>query len=171
MSTDIVSVSDLVSKSVPFGDNESVRVFKNGDVFISGNIDLLGVKTIIVENGNLVINNDIRYADKTSSFAWIVKNGNVIITNTVQNIAGAYMTFVGDIMSNGISTSNRLAVDGSLYGNTSDLVNNRSYIRGQTDSTALNVGVVINYSNRAIVYPPPFFARFLDQYSLQRVAK
>ncbi|PJC56657.1 hypothetical protein CO024_01880 [Candidatus Gracilibacteria bacterium CG_4_9_14_0_2_um_filter_38_7] len=171
MPIDITSVSDLVSKSVPLGDNESVRVFKNGDVSISGNMDLSGVKTIIVENGNLIINNDIRYADKTSSYAWIIKNGNVIITHTVGNIAGMYITLAGAIVSNGISTSNRLAVDGSLYGNTSDLVNNRSYVRGQTDSTALNVGVVINYSNRAIAYPPPFFTRFLEQYSLQRVAR
>ena len=55
MPIDITSVSDLVSKSVPLGDNESVRVFKNGDVSISGNMDLSGVKTIIVENGNLII--------------------------------------------------------------------------------------------------------------------
>ena len=74
-------------------------------------------------------------------------------------------------MSNNISTPNRLTVDGSLYGNTSNLVENRTYIRGQTGYSALGVGVVVNYSNRAIMFPPPFLSRFLDQYSLQRVAK
>lgn len=81
------------------------------------------------------------------------------------------MTLEGIIKSDGISTPNRLTVDGSLYGNTSDLVNNRTYIRGQTGYSALNVGVVVNYSNRAIMYPPPFLSRFLDQYSIQRVAR
>lgn len=126
---------------------------------------------MIVENGNLLINADIRYADKASSFAWIVKNGNIIIADTVQNISGVYVTLAGAIESNGISTPNRLTVDGSLYGNTSDLVTHRSYVRGQTGYSALNVGVVVNYSNRAIMYPPPFLSRFLDQYSLQRVAR
>lgn len=138
---------------------------------IDGNLDLAGVKTVIVENGNLIINKDIRYADKTSSFAFIVKQGNIIIADSVKNIAGVYVTLAGAIQSNGVSTPNRLTVDGSLYGNTSDLVKNRSYVRGQMDYTALNVGVIVNYSNRAIMYPPPSLSRFLDQYSMQRVAR
>ena len=92
-----------------------------------------------MENGNLIINKDIRYADKTSSFAFIVKNGNIIIADTVKEIAGVYVTLAGVIESNGISTPNRLIIDGSLYGNTSDLVNNRSYVRGQTNDTALSL--------------------------------
>ncbi len=149
----------------------NIRVFRDGDVSVDGNLDLTGVKTVIVENGNLIINNNIRYADSASSFAWIVKNGNVIIADTVQEIAGVYVTLAGSITSNNISTPNRLTVDGSLYGNTSDLVNNRSYVRGQAGYSALNVGVVVNYSNRSIIFPPPFLARFLEQYSLQRVAR
>lgn len=169
--TSIASEFEIDSKSTPLGDTSAIRVFKDGDVSIDGNLDLTGVKTVIVENGNLIINKDIRYADKASSFAWIVKNGNIIIADTVQNIAGVYVTLAGSIESNGVSTPNRLTVDGSLYGNTADLVMNRSYVRGQTGYSALNVGVVVNYSNRAIMYPPPFLARFLDQYSLQRVAR
>lgn len=49
------------------------------------------------------------------------------------------MTLSGAIKSDGVSTPNRLAVEGSLYGNTSDLVDNRSYVRGQTGYSALNV--------------------------------
>lgn len=137
----IGSDSDIDSKSTPLGDATNIRVFKDGDVSIDGNLDLTGVKTVIVENGNLTINQDIQYADTTSSIAWIVKNGNIIIANTVKNISGVYVVLspTYGIRSDEQSTPNRLMVDGSLYGNTSDLVNNRSYIRGQADYTALNV--------------------------------
>ncbi|EKD29305.1 MAG: hypothetical protein ACD_78C00448G0001 [uncultured bacterium (gcode 4)] len=169
--TSLVSELEIDSKSIPLSDAVNIRVFKDGDVSIDGNLDLTGVKTVIVENGNLIINSDIRYNDSVSSFAWIIKNGNIIVADTVQEIAGVYVTLAGSITSNNMSTPNRLIVDGSLYGNTSDLVNNRSYVRGQVGYTALNVGVVVNYSNRSIMYPPPFLARFLEQYSLQRVAR
>lgn len=171
VNTSIASEFEIDAKSTKLGDTANIRVFKDGDVSIDGNLDLAGVKTVIIENGNLIINKDIRYTDKTSSFAFIVKQGNIIIADSVQNIAGVYVTLAGAIQSNGVSTPNRLTVDGSLYGNTSDLVTNRSYVRGQMDYTALNVGVIVNYSNRAIMYPPPSLSRFLDQYSLQRVAR
>lgn len=169
--TNIISEMQLDSKSVPMNDSKSIRVFKDGDVSIDDNLDLSTVRTIVIENGNLIINKDIAYSDKAASFAWVVKNGNIIVADTVKNIAGVYVTLAGSITSNGVSTPNRLTVDGSLYGNTSDLINKRSYVRGQTGYSALNVGVVVNYSNRAIMYPPPFLSRFLDQYSLQRVIK
>lgn len=171
-SVSITSDVDIGAKSTKLGDADNIRVFKGGDVSIDQNLDISGVKTIIVEDGNLIINKDIRYAaDKTSSFAWIVKHGNVIVASSVKNIAGVYVTLNGAIMSDNVSTPNRLTVDGSLYGNTSDLVNHRSYVRGQMDYSALNVGVVVNYSNRAIMYPPPSLSRFLDQYSMQRVVR
>jgi hypothetical protein len=129
------------------------------------------VKTIIVENWDLIITKNMTYKNKFASVAWIVKNGNIIITDSVTKIVWVYVTLAGSIMSNNVSTPNRLTVDGSLYGNTSNLVENRTYIRGQTGYSSLNVGVVVNYSNRAIMFPPPFLSRFLDQYSLQRVVK
>ena len=167
----IGSEYDIDPKSVPLGDTTNIRVFKDGDISIDGTLDITGVKTIVIENGNLIIHQDIRYVDPTASVAWIVKNGNIIVADNVLHIAGVYVTLAGSILSNGISTPNRLTVDGSLYGNTTDLVNNRSYVRGQTGYSALNVGVIVNYSNRAIMYPPPFLSSFLDQYSLQRVVQ
>lgn len=169
--TSIASDFEIDSKSTKLGDTAMIRVFKDGDVSIDGNLNISWVKTLIIENGNLIINKDINYADKGSSFAWIVKNGNIIIADGVRNIAWVYVTLAGSIESNGVSTPNRLTVDGSLYGNTADLITHRSYVRGQMDYSALNVWVVVNYSNRAIMSPPPFLSRFLDQYSLQRVAK
>lgn len=87
INTNINSEFDIDSKSTMLGDTTNIRVFKYGDVSIDGNLDLTGVKTVIVENGNLIINKDIRYADTSSSFAWIVKNGNIIISDTVLDIA------------------------------------------------------------------------------------
>lgn len=169
--TNIISELQLDSKSVPMNDTRSIRVFKDGDVSIDDALSLTTVRTIVIENGNLIINQDIKYTDRAASFAWVVKNGNIIIADNVKDIAGVYVTLAGSITSNGVSTPNRLMVDGSLYGNTSDLISHRSYVRGQTGYSALNVGVVVNYSNRAIMYPPPFLSRFLDQYSLQRVIR
>ncbi|MDP2103362.1 MAG: hypothetical protein Q8K26_00380, partial [Candidatus Gracilibacteria bacterium] len=167
----IANLGELISKSEKFSDTEAVRVFKNANVTISGDMNLTGVRTIIIENGNLFINADITYADKDASFAWVVKNGNIVVHHSVSNIAGVYVTLAGSIKSNGTAVPDRLSVDGSLYGDTSDLVNNRSYVRGEMDYTALNVGVVINYSNRALKSPPPFLSRFIEQYTLQKVAR
>jgi len=125
----ILSSTEIDQKSVMLGDTEAIRVFKDGDISIDGNLNISSVKTIVVENGNLIINKNIRYADATSSFAWIVKNGDIIIADTVQEIAGVFVTLNGIIKSNGTGTPNRLMVDGSLYGNTSDLVTHRSFVR------------------------------------------
>lgn len=125
----IANLGELMSKSEKFADTETVRVFKNANVTIGGDVNLTGVRTIIIENGNLFINADITYADKDASFAWVVKNGNIIVRHDVENIAGVYVTLAGSIKSDGMAVPDRLSVDGSLYGDTSDLVANRSYVR------------------------------------------
>lgn len=156
----------------PLGDNADIRVLNNGHLRILNNISLSGVKTIIIENGNLIIENDMVYASTKDSFAFIVKNGDIIIRKNVTKLVGVYVTLGAGkkIMGDG-ATTNRLTIDGSLYGDTSGLVVDRTYVRGQDDYSALNVGVVVNYSNRAIISPPPFLSRFLNQYTLERVAK
>lgn len=88
----IANFGELLNKSEKFVDTESVRVFKNANVTIGGDINLTGVRTIIIENGNLFINADITYTDKNASFAWVVKNGNIIVHHDVKNIAGVYIT-------------------------------------------------------------------------------
>ena len=87
-------------------------------------------------------------------------------------MAGVYVALTGSIRSDGIATVNILTVDGSLYGHDmSDLSDKRSYVRGDASDTALASGIVVNYSNRALISPPPLLSQFLEQYSVSRVAK
>lgn len=59
--------------------NKNILAVKNGDLTIEGCSNgvfiMDGVRTVIVENGNLIINCNLVYAsnDASSSYAWIVK--------------------------------------------------------------------------------------------------
>ncbi len=156
------------------GDDERVRVLSNGVLEIgssSSDVLLSKTRTIVVENGTLRIVGNLSYANKDASYAFIVKNGSVIIEPSVTKVAGAFLVMRGDIRGNGTKTPNRLSVDGNLYGNAAPLVDERTYVRGTAFSTALTTGVTINYSSRAIKNPPPLLTQFVEQYSLERVAK
>ncbi len=130
---------------------------------------LSDVRTIIVEDGDLYIDGDIENS-QDSSYAFIVKRGDIIIDPAVSRIAGVYLALSGQIRAPG-DTSNRLIVDGSLFGESAPLVESRTYIRGETSYEALSVGVVVDYSTRAIRRPPPLLAEFLREFSVDRVAR
>ncbi|MFZ3232444.1 MAG: hypothetical protein WA194_02770 [Patescibacteria group bacterium] len=156
------------------GDDERVRVLSNGELEIgssTSDVSLSKVRTIVVENGTLRITGNMAYANKDASYAFIVKNGRIIVEPGVTKIAGAFLVMRGDIRGNGTKTTNRLSVDGNVYGNAAPLVDERTYVRGTVFSTALTTGVTINYSSRAIKNPPPLLTQFVEQYSLDRVAK
>ena len=55
--------------------------------------DLQGVRTLIVEDGDLTINCNNGYgsSDVSSSWAFIVKNGNILVSSGVTNMAGVYV--------------------------------------------------------------------------------
>lgn len=168
----IASLSDLQTHSKPLGDRQDVRVFNNTSITISSPLALSGVKTIIIESGDLIINSDITYAmDPAASYAFVVKHGNITIASNVKNIAGVYVVLNGSILSDSVVTSDRLVVDGSFYGNFSDLSNARTYVRAANGSSAVTTGVIVNYSNRSLVHTPPLLTEFLSQYSLKKVAK
>lgn len=156
------------------GDDERVRVLSNGVLEIGSPVSdvmLSQTKTIVVENGTLHITGNLAYANKEASYAFIVKNGSIVIDPSVTKIAGAFLVMRGDIRGNGTKTPNRLSIDGNLYGNAAPLVDERTYVRGTAFSTALTTGVTINYSSRAIKNPPPLLTQFVEQYSLERIAK
>lgn len=67
--------------------NPNILYVKDGKGYINSPLVVSGVKTIIVENGDLVITSDITYADANSSIAFIVKNGNVVVDKDVSNLA------------------------------------------------------------------------------------
>ena len=153
------------------GDHTDIRSLASGNVTVSGAVTLADTRTIIIEHGDLIITGNI-VNDASSSWAFIVKDGNIRIGSNVTDIAGIYLAMSGAILSDdGIQTPTQLRVDGTLYGNTSDLVDHRTYVRAQDGYDAVGVGVIVNYSNRAFTSPPPLLSRFLDQFSVERVAR
>ena len=81
------------------------------------------------------------------------------------NIDGAFRS-LGDVTSQKI-----LKVDGSMYGNADPLFESRLYVRGTNAYEILTTGVVLSYSNRALVNPPPLLSEYLNNYSVTRVVK
>jgi hypothetical protein len=84
--------------SLAVNGNQNVLSLKNGDLTIdncgANGLTLDGVRTVIVENGNLIMkcSNGYGSSDTTSSWAWIVKNGNIQVSTGVTNLAGVYVS-------------------------------------------------------------------------------
>ncbi len=77
----------------------------------------------------------------------------------------------GKITTTGGTTTNILRINGSIYGNAEDLFNSRLYVRGTNAYDILTTGVILSYSNRALVSPPPLLSQYLNNYSVTRVVK
>jgi hypothetical protein len=140
---------------------------------------LAGVKTLVVENGDLTINCNNSYpsSDTTSSWAFIVKGGNIRIANNLSNLVGVYVTIpessVGGkyLSKEGVETNAIITINGSLYGDASDLFSKRNYLRGTNAYDTLTTGVILSYSNRALVSPPPLLSQYLNNYTVTRVIR
>ncbi len=84
-------------------------VLAEGDVAVTVDGDLpIGIKTLIIKNGNFVVHGNLTYLNKTDSFGVILINdevkpfpekGNIFVENTVKKIAGTYF-LEGTIMTN-----------------------------------------------------------------------
>ncbi len=74
-------------------------------------------------------------------------------------------------MSSHGATQKILKVDGSFYGDAKPLFDSRLYVRGTTAYENLTTGVILSYSNRPLVSPPPLLSQYLNNYSVMRVVK
>lgn len=181
----IYSLGDFDTSGLSLSDYNDVYAIK-GNLTINSELTLSGVKTVIVEDGNLFINKNI-LNDSRSSWAFIVRNGNIVIDEGVTSIAGVYMaipgstgqtgrikTPMGVLDSQGKCTTNPtqtiLKVYGSLYGNADHIIACHTYVRANAGYDTLTTGLIINYSSRAFTYPPPLLSRFLEQYNVNKVA-
>ena len=93
------------------------------------------------------------------------------------NLAGVYVAIAdggvgGTLRSITDTVTQRiLKIDGSLYGNADPLFQSRLYVRGTNAYEILTTGVILSYSNRALVSPPPLLSQYLNNYSVTRVVK
>ena len=177
----VSTLADLESLAV--NGNKNLLALKNGNLTIEcetgrSYMELVGVRTVIVENGDLIIkcNNGYGSSDTTSSWAWIVKGGNIQVATSVTNMGGVYVaipvgTVGGKLTALGGTTSNILRINGSLYGDAKPLFDSRLYVRGTNAYDILTTGVILSYSNRALVNPPPLLSQYLNNYSVTRVVK
>ncbi len=165
------------SKVKSLNDNKDVYIVPAGyDLQIDTTATLSSKKTVIIEQGNLVINYNIAYQanDSLASWAFIVKKGDILINPSVTKIAGVFMVLdTGHIIGTTGGTSvKQLQVDGSLYGNSDNLINSRTYVYGdESAGKALATGVIVNYSNRALKNTPPMLTNFIEAYKQKKVAK
>lgn len=156
------------------GDNSNIRTIKNKNLVIDYNasdIFLSWVKTIVVENWDLIINRNISYLWTDSSWAFVVKSGNILVAKNVSKISWVFLVMNWEIWSSNWATEKQLIVEWSLYGNSENLSQNRTYVRWTEWSTALTTWVIINYSNRVLKNPPPMLTNFVNEYNEKRVSK
>ena len=81
------------------GDNQNIRVLPSGNLTINSTIEVSGVKTILVKNGNLIINSNITYADANSSVAFVVENGDIQVDASVTKISGVFIAMQGKLVA------------------------------------------------------------------------
>ena len=184
----VKSIAELEAFAV--NGNKNILAVKNGDLTIencgTSGFMLSGVRSVVVEKGNLILKCNMGYADATSSFAFIVKGGNIVVdpgvlaqpNSGVSALAGVFVaiddgiTGAGQFRSLGNGASQRiLKVDGSMYGDAKPLFDSRLYVRGNTAYEILTTGIILSYSNRALVNPPPLLSQYLNNYSVTRVVK
>jgi len=127
--------------------------------------------TYIVENGDLTIPANI---SANKNVAFVANWWDIIIDGSVTEIDGTYISIKtvswgGSIRSNG-GTNSQIVVNGPLYGDISDLVDNRYYV----DDTAgkLSVGTIVSFGSSLLTKPAPLVSQFVAEYlASEKVAR
>jgi len=158
---------------------ENVYIVKaNGNYTLSSQdyskiAGLTEATTYIVEGGNLTINKDIK--DVNENIAFVVKGWNIIINADVNHIDGTYIAIPvngkGWNIISSKDTNKQLVVNGSLYGDISQLVESRYYVSSK-DSKLLSVGTIVSFGSRIFHKPAPLVSQFIWEYlNTTKVAK
>jgi hypothetical protein len=161
------------------GSDQSVFRIKDGDLIIDVPYELKdgptgGAKTFIIEDGDLIINEDILYGAcegtcsvrEVASLAFIVLNGNIYIDDDVETISGVFFVQEGEdegtgrLFSYDSSTrgfeekqsDKKLKVLGSIYGDIDPLFSKRIFAG---DPGSDEGGIVIRFDQRIILNTPP----------------
>lgn len=160
--TDAVSTAKLEK----YNGLDNVFIYKGADFKVSSITDdltkLTKPRTYIVENGSLIIDKNIA-ANK--NIAFVVRGWNIHIEDQVVRMDGTYITIKKN--SKGWSftaeeSGKQLLVKGSLYGDVSNLVDNRYYISDDTEG--LSVGTIVSFGSGLFTKPAPLVTQFTKEY-------
>jgi len=150
---------------IPYKWMDNVVFIKDTNITI-WNIALNKNKTYIIENWDLIIEWNI---ESIKNVAFIVKNGDIIIKENVTNIDGTYINISWKVKSD--STSNKLIINGSLYGDLSELTSNRTHI-SMDKKWNISVWTVVSYSSNILNKPAPLVWQFIGEYmNSQKIAQ
>ena len=92
----------------------------------------------------------------------------------MEDLKGTYISIPvwgngGKIRGNG-ATDKQLTVNGSLYGNIEDLVDDRYYVANSGGQ--LSVGTIVSFGSSLFSKPAPLVSQFIGEYlSAEKVAK
>lgn len=138
--------------------NELDNVFiKTGNHTFTGLPSGQGARTYIIENGNVSITNDITTDD---NIAIIVRSGTITIGANVEQIDATLMV-LGDGKITGTPSEKQLRVNGALYANIDDLIDNRYYIGHESTNTSLSVGTIVSFGSNLLRKPAPLLSQFV----------
>lgn len=175
-----VYITDLNNPPLSLADpnlNPNFEVYKLENANLTVNYGALGIdsgsRTYIVENGDLIINGNIKYKNtvfdpantkQIPSIAFIVINGNIQIAPTVTELSGVFVTInankpgTGKILGKGTSDK-MLKITGSVYGDIEPLFDSRSYVGNAKKGQAT---IVINFDGRIFYNMPPGLKEILE---------
>lgn len=126
---------------------------------------LSGSRTYVIENGDLIIEDDVDYSD---NIAFVVKWGDIEIASTVEEIDWTYisipkLTTGWDIIWTWWTTTTVLTVNWSLYWNIEELVSQRTYLK-QNSSWQLDVWTIVSFGSSIFRDPAPLTSTFIWEY-------
>ena len=143
----------------------NVFIYKGADLKISSiptDLNTLSApRTYIVEGANLVVDRDVV---SNKNIAFVVRWGNILIEDNVKQMDGTYISIKTTVWGKIIAepTSKQLVVDGSLYGDIKQLVENRYYISDSWDG--LSVGTIVSFGSSLFTKPAPLVSQFVGEY-------
>ncbi len=164
--TVITDLSDPSSTLKAYNGNDNIFIINGTDLKTSALPDSIEKSTtFIVENANLIVDADVNY---DHNVWFIVRWGNVIVNADVENMDGSYVAIpkgvVGWKINGTTQTNTQLIVNGSLYGDTKDLIAKRSYVQS-ADNRWISVGTIVSFGSSFFRDPAPLLGRFISEYT------
>jgi len=139
---------------------QNVFILTGRNVTLSDIPTLTESRTYIIEGGNLTIDGDMI---TNQNIAFVVKGGDIRIKSAVKRMDGTYISIPGTSRGWNISSeasADQLVVNGSLYGDLTNLVDNRYYI--SQDAGQFSVGTIVSFGSSIFTKPAPLVSQFIE---------